>query len=148
MWRGIAKGLLVVELVGIAYLVLNPSAATPTGAVYRVHYFPVGHGIPGWAADPSVWEFLLNVALFVPLTFLAHRLWPRVTWLGWTLAGAGLSALLELAQRLVLEERSPTVRDLVANSTGALLGAGLAATVLLLVEWRRQPVTAAAPRSS
>lgn len=70
----------------------------------------------------DVVEFGANVAMFVPLGVIA------VLWFGvrgwWTapLLGAGLSLAIETLQALLLDTRVPDVRDLVANTGGAVIG--------------------------
>ena len=141
--RKIALLLLVIELLGIAWLVLNPNPSAPGRAVEVISRLMADLGLPEWASDPVLWEFLLNIALFVPLTFLAWLLWPRLGVLGWTLLAAVLSAYLELTQLLLLPTRTPTLSDLVANTSGGLVGALAALAAAALVPtavWGRQEV--------
>ena len=128
--RRTALLLLVVEMGGIAWLVLNPSPATPTGAVYRISAFLTEHGAPSWVASATGWEYLLNVALFLPLGLLSSLVWERVSVEAWVVAGFAVSAILELVQLLVLGERSATLSDLSANTVGTFAGALLAALVV------------------
>lgn len=80
------------------------------------------------------YEFLeaaANVALFIPLGFVAARiLSPRRWWLA-VLLCIVLSAAGELAQDLYLSERIGNARDVILNSAGALIGVVLA----LLLHW-------------
>jgi VanZ family protein len=76
-------------------------------------------GPAGWTAD----DLLLNVVLFVPLGFLVERQGGG----RWTpgrvvLAGLCLSLMIEVTQ-LFIPGRWSSVSDLVANTTGAWLGA-------------------------
>ena len=70
----------------------------------------------------GVVEFSANVAMFVPLGVFA------VLWFGvrgwWTapLLGAGLSLAIETLQALLLDTRVPDVRDIIANTGGAVIG--------------------------
>jgi glycopeptide antibiotics resistance protein len=80
-------------------------------------------------ADGSVVEFWLNVILFVPLGALSALIWPRIRLWGWALAGLLLSSTLEWIQLQMLSERSSTSRDIIANTLGMALGAGLVWTV-------------------
>lgn len=68
-------------------------------------------------------DLLLNLVLFVPLGFLLERL-GRGRWSTMlvTALGVALAALIETAQ-LFLPERWTTVSDVVANGTGAWIGA-------------------------
>ena len=95
----------------------------------------------GWAPD-----VILNVVLFVPLGVLWHR-----TRGGRILAGLGfgllLGACIELAQ-LFLAPRYTTLSDVLANGTGAWLGAAIsvalsrrvASTTLVTRLWLDQPM--------
>jgi hypothetical protein len=121
--------LLVIEYAGIAWLVLNPSPATPSSAVAALSEAMFWLGFPTWLADGTVVEFWLNVILFVPLGALSALIWPRVRLWGWVLAGFLLSSTLEWLQLQLLSERSSTSRDIVANTLGMALGAGLVWTV-------------------
>jgi glycopeptide antibiotics resistance protein len=132
--RRLALLLLLVEVAGIAWLVLNPSSATPTGAVYRVSDFLLAHGAPTWMASTTGWEYLLNVALFVPLGFLSSLIWERVRMEMWVVIGFAVSAGLEVTQLAVLGGRSATVSDVSANTVGMFAGALVGALVLSLLE--------------
>ena len=64
----------------------------------------------------------LNVALFVPLAFLICAALPRLPRPAvWLLCAAG-SGAVELTQYLFLPGRVGSLRDVVTNSTGALIG--------------------------
>ncbi|CAN5303071.1 hypothetical protein BH11ACT5_BH11ACT5_06400 [soil metagenome] len=68
-------------------------------------------------------EFLANVGMFVPLGVLVLLLMRR--W--WMLfAGTAFSAFIETYQALFLPGRYPELRDVLSNSIGFLLGAGVA----------------------
>ncbi|WP_436970509.1 VanZ family protein [Microbacterium oleivorans] len=67
-------------------------------------------------------EFGANVAMFVPLGVIAV-LWFGVR--GWWLApilGALASAAIETLQALLLDSRVADVRDVIANTLGAVIG--------------------------
>ncbi len=70
-----------------------------------------------------------NVVLFVPLGWLAIAL-TRLRWWQVTLAGLVLSTGIELGQAWLRPERFATVSDVVANTSGAAVGAVLASAVL------------------
>lgn len=87
--------------------------------------WPLGKVIAG-RVSTEVW---LNVVLFVPPAFLATLLWRAP----WRTVGAGLllSAAIEVAQPIV-GVGANDLMDLVANTSGALIGAGVGAVVLLV----------------
>ena len=92
-------------------------------------------GLPGLSY--AALEIYANVALFLPLGFLAALLLaPRRWWLALLLCTV-LSGAAELAQELFLPERYGSARDVLLNGAGALIGVGLA--TLLRTGWRRTP---------
>ena len=149
--RRLLAAALVLEVLGIAWLVLNPSPATPTGAVSHLSGLLTFLGFPAWLFGTDQVEFGLNVLLFVPLTALAALLWPRVPTWGWILLGFATSSTLEWLQLTFLSERSSTSRDIIANTLGAALGAaavGLARFGADAGWWRGPSPAASQPRSS
>ena len=109
-------------LVGAAVvlgLTLAPLGAPATESLARPSWGCVACGATG-ASD-----FVGNVLLFAPLGLLLVRAGttPRAAALG----GALLSAAVELAQAAGIPGRSPALGDLLANTTGAALGAAMAA---------------------
>ena len=93
-----------------------------------------GHGAPAWTTLPGRVEFVLNTAMFAPIAFLAALTFPRHPWANWVVYALVASGGVELLQGLYLPPRSAQFEDIVANTSGALLGAlaGAAATRLLL----------------
>lgn len=138
--RRIAKSLLAFEILGIVWLVLNPSPATPSGAVYRISDFFVAHGAPAWMASTAGWEYLLNVALFVPLGFLSALVWEDVLVEVWVIVGFLVSGAIETTQYLFLSQRSATLSDLSSNTIGMFLGAAAGSVALAFLERRRSRI--------
>ena len=118
----------VLYLLAVLYLVLWPQPDAASSGVRMVAAIFRAAGLP--TVTPTRVEVGLNVVLFVPLGLLGLLLLPRVPWWAWTAVGLAFSSLLESAQWAFLPSRSPTVSDLVANTTGCLLGA-IAAALLL-----------------
>jgi VanZ family protein len=120
--RATARVLLAPYLAALALIVFLP--ARDAGRVT---------GIVGWAADlvamwgvprePAaiVFEFLANVALFVPFGLLVAAAAPR--WSPWAIIVLGLlaSVAIELVQ-LGIPSRVSTVSDVIANTAGAAFG--------------------------
>ena len=95
--------------------------------------------------DFDMVEFLLNVAMFVPLgLFLVVLLGRRAWWLG-ILFGVGMTIAIEFAQQS-LPSRVSDPRDLVANSLGAVVGV-LLALVVTAGAARRARAERTAPRT-
>lgn len=82
-------------------------------------------GLPDWF-DYRQLEFTANIGMFVPLGFLIALLLTRRSWWIAVAASAGFSILSELGQAAFLPQRVASVADVIANSTGALVGALLA----------------------
>jgi glycopeptide antibiotics resistance protein len=123
--RATARVILVPYLVALALIVFLP--ARDAGRVT---------GIIGWAADlvamwgiprePAaiVFEFVANIALFVPFGLLVSAAAPR--WSPWAVIASGfvVSAAIELGQ-LGIPSRVPTISDVIANTAGTALGCAL-----------------------
>lgn len=89
--------------------------------------FVAGEGYP--ASEPR--EVLANLALFVPLGIYLRLLLNRWRWPLVILGGAALSTAFEGAQFVLALGRSDST-DVVSNTLGAVVGAGLAALALRL----------------
>lgn len=73
-------------------------------------------------------EFTANVMLFVPWGWWATRAWPR--WHAVVVPAAlAVSIVIEVVQGTVLVERTASVSDVFANTSGAALGWMLARAV-------------------
>lgn len=92
-------------------------------------------GLPGFVGYDFV-EFSSNVALFIPIGFVAALLLPRRGWWLVLLVGPLFSVAIEFLQHSVLPERYATVSDVLANSIGTLIGALFAVLLRLLTSWR------------
>ncbi len=79
-------------------------------------------GAPSWV-DYAHLEFAANIALFVPLGVLIAVLLPRWEWWLAPIIGLALSLAVEFGQALLLPERFATPLDVLANTTGATIGA-------------------------
>ena len=118
-----ARILLAAYLVFLAFILLNPSADVPTSSVSWLAEIGNRVGLPGPLVVPSRVEFIANVLILVPLSFLGSALLPRLTWRDWTAYGFVLSGTVEMLQAILLPARSASFKDVVANTSGALLGA-------------------------
>jgi hypothetical protein len=122
-YRRTARVALAAYAVFLAFVLLNPSADVPSSSVAWVAEVGTGLGLPGPLAEPSRVEFICNVLILVPLSFLGSVLLPRLGWRDWTAYGFVLSGTVELLQAVLLPARSATFADVVANTSGALVGA-------------------------
>lgn len=124
--------------VGCVLLVtLTPSPVDKGVSVYIDRILQEFHerGLPGFFGYAEV-EFLANVAMFVPVGFLAALVLPRNLWWVLLVLGPIASAVIEGMQLLFLPARYASVLDIVANSMGALAGAILAVAIRMLVNHR------------
>ena len=97
------------------------------------------HGVPSFV-DYNFIEFTANVLFFVPVGFLGGLLLPyRLQWLAVVLGGV-LSCCIELSQKLFLPGRVASLGDVLANTSGALIGCILAALVRAAIKHRDQLV--------
>ena len=118
---------LVVAALGVVALTIGPSPGKLL--------FALAQSVPGLDALASTTvEMAANVLLFVPVALLLAGSAPRLPGVLVWLACTATSAAVETAQ-LVLPGRQPSVRDVVLNSAGALIGVVLHS--LLSRRWSR-----------
>ena len=138
----------VAYLAAVGVVTLWPSPQSTAAPGWATVTLDVLHGI-GVPMTLPVLEASANVVMFLPFGVLglpllrglvarrgtrAPGVWRAVGLV--TLAGAVLSAAIELTQNL-LPGRVPTVQDVVLNTAGALLGAlAVAAVVGAVASWR------------
>ena len=139
--RGIAVGLALPLIAGLAMLTLTPSRVEERMPNLLDLVLRAARRL-GWESlDFTRLEILANVAVFVPVGALAFVLVPRRVWALSLVVGPALSAAIELTQRVALPHRAATLSDIVANSSGATLGVVLAIICTLLFAPRMRPRT-------
>jgi glycopeptide antibiotics resistance protein len=147
--RRIAAAALAVFLVAVAVLVLWPQHPQVQG-VFRVldrMLAPfVRDGLPARVLGNGALEFAGNIAMFVPLGFLGTLALPRRLWWIAPLACLALSCGIETTQLLFLPGRTFSVRDIVGNTTGGLLGTAVAVAVQAGVSWASSRYASGATR--
>lgn len=89
-------------------------------------------GVPTFV-DYGFIEFTANIAFFVPVGFLLALLLPFRGWPLAILGGGLLSAAVETAQGLFLPARVSSIYDVIANTSGAVVGCLAAVAVRLLI---------------
>jgi hypothetical protein len=99
----------------------SPVDATVSAPLHRALDLVHVAGVPRALTSYDVIEFSANIALFVPFGVLAALLLRRRPWIA-VLAGCALSCCIELGQLLFLPDRTASVFDVLANTTGTLLG--------------------------
>lgn len=137
----IARGLLLAFLIVLLIVVLTPSENhAAMGVIARLSRWLSGFDLPYHEAFLSL-EFLANIVLFLPFGFLlplAFRFPREPRYLVIILPaffGLGVSLLIETTQ-LWIPGRVSDPRDLVANATGAFLGAWVAAAIRVYLKRR------------
>lgn len=95
------------------------------------------HGLPQWFVGYRKVEFAANIAMFIPFGIILGLRLPRRRWWLAVVLAAALSGAVELAQALFLPDRVPAWSDIVANTSGALIGALL---VVVFRSMRRRAV--------
>ncbi|MFJ3472678.1 VanZ family protein [Microbacterium maritypicum] len=134
--RAWALALGIPFLIGLAALTLTPSKVEESMPNLLDVILTTTHRL-GWEwLDFTRLEIIANVLVFVPVGILAFLLLPRRIWFLAVLVGPLLSAMIEVAQRVALPHRAATVNDIVANSTGAIIGVAVAVAFTVLLARR------------
>ena len=102
--------------------------------LWRALRFFSSHESTRWLTYQRV-EFLSNVAMFVPIGIFFVLLFGRRLWFLGVISGVLLTLTIEFAQQFI-PGRVSDVRDLLANSLGAIVGV-LVALVLTQAKARR-----------
>lgn len=133
-WR-VTLGVMLIPLAFIAFWP-SPVDQPVHGQLAHVLRFLHDHGIPLWFNYRFI-EASANMALFVPLGFACALALPEKRW--WQVGAFGLliSGCMELGQLLFLHNRFSSPVDLVTNTSGAVIGALLAAVAVKSLEARR-----------
>lgn len=118
-----ARVLLLPYLVALSLIVWLPakSASQVTGIAFAFARFVSDSTGLSLATSNSIFEFLANIALFVPFGLLLAVARPRMNLWWIVLLGFCISAIVELVQTM-LPTRYATVSDVVANTLGAVAG--------------------------
>lgn len=142
----VARVMLVPYGVALALIVWLPATAASkvTGIVYRLAQFVSARVDVSLTTTYTLFEFLANIALFVPLGLLLVAAFPRNSAWVVLLLGYATSATIELVQTM-LPSRYPTLSDVIANTLGTAIGCLIARMFV-----RRHPprVRQAAPATS
>lgn len=129
LWRFVL--LVCLALLGVIGYWPSPVDRPIQGEITHILLVLHAHGWPGWINYAFV-EASANVALFVPMGFVASLAFPARRW--WYAAMLGLlaSGSMELGQQLFLHNRFASPVDLVTNTAGCTLGALIAQLMIRL----------------
>ena len=89
-------------------------------------------GVPAFV-DYGFIEFSANIVFFVPVGFLLGILFQYRLWFLAIVCGGALSAAVETVQGLFLPGRVSSLTDVLANTTGAVIGCIVAVAVRMLI---------------
>ena len=128
-----SRGGLTLALVGygavLALVLLAPTSDVQSALVAHVDRLVVRVGVPADLATQARAEFVCNALILMPVSALGSLRWPRTTWRDWTAYAFLVAGVVELAQGLLLPERTATFADVAANTLGGLGGAAAVAFV-------------------
>jgi glycopeptide antibiotics resistance protein len=134
----VALALLLAYLLVLAVLTLRPVGADVESNV-RVNLKPFATILPALRHGPGTFAFAIlvgNVLAFVPLGVLVPLAVRRVPWLLVIVAGAALSAAIELTQYALSTNfgygyRRADIDDVIVNVTGTVVGVTLYGVIWL-----------------
>jgi hypothetical protein len=131
-----AKVLLAVYGVFLFLALLSPASTLQSDSVSLLGRVLCHLGAPAAVTLQPRLEFIMNAVIIAPVPFLGYLLFPKYSWRDWTALGFVGALTVEIIQGLLLPERNASYTDVVANTLGALMGAGLAEVSRLLARRR------------
>ncbi|WP_108249621.1 VanZ family protein [Planctomonas deserti] len=132
----VLAGVVFAALLALIVLVPASSELSSHPMVFRALGVLHRLGAPDWVSFNFI-EFGANIALFVPVGAIVVLLaGARRWWLG-VLVGGCASVAIETAQLIFVTSRVASLRDVVANTAGSMIGAVLAAVILAVLGARR-----------
>ena len=123
MTRRLLVAAMAVYLLVVGLITLTPSTGDGHSPMWYVMRFLHRFGTT-WVTESGL-ELVANVVLFVPFGLLGVPLVGRRRWWWVVVGGVLLTCAIETAQ-LGIPGRVSDVRDLVANTTGAIVGTAAA----------------------
>ena len=129
----------------MAYLVVlflalfSPASSTQSHLVFELSR-ALGslHVLPGSWVTYTRMEVVSNALIIAPVSLLGSVVWPQVRWRDWTAFGFLGALLVETSQGVLLPGRQAAFSDVVANASGAMLGAWLYLCLRWLARRRHQ----------
>ena len=122
-WRLLLMAAFVAYVAALAVILLGPSPTPGAESVDFSYRVAMRLGISPSLATTDRLEVALNVVLMAPLPAMGSLIWTSLSWQDWTAYTFVLSLTAETWQGVAYATRSATYSDVVANTTGALLGA-------------------------
>lgn len=114
----------IIYLIALALTVFWPTPVDRpiSGTLTQVIRWLHDHGMPKFIGYNKI-EFAANIALFIPMGFIAAT-WLKKAWVGIVLSALA-SLFIEIGQALWLPNRFPSTMDIVANTLGGAIGVGV-----------------------
>lgn len=120
-----AKLLLGIYSVFLAVALFSPASTEQSGVVSWVCERLWAVGLSETLVTFSRMEVLANVVIVAPVALIGSCVWRSFTWRDWTAYAFAGALFVELVQAFLLPDRQASFSDVVANTAGACLGAGL-----------------------
>ena len=125
MSASLSRKLLLVYALLLAVVLLTPTSTVQSALVEDVVHV-LRLVLPDRLITFSRAEAAMNAVIIAPLSFLGTQAFPKSRWQDWVAYGFLGAVIVELVQGVALPDRQASFSDIVANATGALLGAVLA----------------------
>jgi glycopeptide antibiotics resistance protein len=131
--------LTLLYLLVVAWVTLGPEPydEQSSGVLWQFLDFFARHDATDWITFSRV-EFTANVLMFVPLGLFLVLLFGRRQWWLAVLLGSAISVAIELSQGAFLPTRVSDLGDVIANSSGALIGVVVGTIVMTVSDLRRR----------
>jgi hypothetical protein len=126
-WRLLLMAAFIAYVAALAIILLGPSPTPGAESVDFAYRVATRLGVSPDLATTVRLEVALNVVLMAPLPAIGSLIWTSLSWRDWTAYAFFFSLAAETWQGVAFATRSATYSDVVANTTGALLGALLVA---------------------
>ncbi|MDY7542562.1 MULTISPECIES: VanZ family protein [unclassified Cryobacterium] len=135
-------GLAATYLVFLALIAFWPTPVDGSldGTLTQVLGWLHAHGAPDWLRYSLV-EFTANIVLFIPVGMFIVVLAGKSRWWLGIAAGFAASCTIELGQLVFLPARFATLNDVLANTSGSVIGVLLGLLVLHLASRNLEPTT-------
>lgn len=134
--RAVGAAILLGGAAVVAVLVLFPSGWAINRLNVSIWWWLRSHSLIPDATTPEQMDATWNIVLFVPLGLGLTLLYPRWWWAAVLVV---VSVLVEGAQFLFLEQRTPEALDIALNAAGGAIGTGVGIIVARLCEKRTTP---------
>jgi VanZ like family len=115
----------------LAVVLLAPTSGTQSHAASVLGDAATWTGVPDRIVTQGRAELVCNALILMPVSALGSLVWPSTNWRDWTAYAFVIACAVELAQGLVLSQRTASFADVAANTLGGLGGA----VVVALGRW-------------